>query len=301
MLVLDSAALRRALPPRTAVQLIRDALRDGLDPEAEAPRTAVPVTAGSMLLMPAEWRGHLGVKLVTVDGRPHPVRARVQGTYALFDAQTLTPIGLLDATELTRIRTAAVSALALDTVASSGPVDLVVFGSGVQAGSHLRAIASARELARVRIVARDRGKLAAFLAELAAEGISAEPAGARAVGEASVVVCATTSRSPLFDGTALRDDAMVIAIGSHEPDAREVDSATVGRSYAIVESMANSSRENGNLLLAQADGVVPRGITTLSRLVREPFLPPPGPTVYLGSGMAWQDLVLASHCITLTA
>ena len=71
---------------------------------------------------------------------------------------------------------------------------------------------------------------------------------------ADVVVCATTARTPLFDSTLLTDDVIVIAIGSHEPDARELDGALMGRAQVVVEDVATALRECGDVVLAIADG-----------------------------------------------
>ena len=76
-----------------------------------------------------------------------------------------------------------------------------------------------------------------------------------AVAEADIVVCATTARTPVFDSTTLPAHAVVVAIGSHEPDAREVDSAMVERATVVVESRVAALREAGDIVLAIADGV----------------------------------------------
>ncbi|MFI5844613.1 ornithine cyclodeaminase family protein [Catenuloplanes sp. NPDC051500] len=110
---------------------------------------------------------------------------------------------------------------------------------------------------------------------------------------ADVVVCATTARTPLFDSALLRETAIVIAVGSHEPDAREVDTALVARATVIVEDRATALRECGDIIMALADGA-PGRLLPMSDVIRG-VVPVSGgrPVLFKGSGMAWQDLVVA--------
>lgn len=147
---IDGAALRRALPMAAAIGALRAALRDGTDPESDPPRTVVPVEHGQLLLMPAHRRRYAGVKIATVaPANPAAGLPRVQGRYLLFDAPTLSPLALLDGIELTTVRTAAVSALAVDLLAGPEAGHLVLFGTGPQARGHLDALRVVRPLTRV--------------------------------------------------------------------------------------------------------------------------------------------------------
>lgn len=62
-------------------------------------------------------------------------------------------------------------------------------------------------------------------------------AAAAAVAAADVIVCATSASEPLFDSSLVRDDAVVMAVGSHEPHVREVDAALFARAQVIVEDV----------------------------------------------------------------
>ena len=106
-----------------------------------------------------------------------------------------------------------------------------------------------------------------------------------------MIVCATTAREPLFDGDAVPDHATVVAIGSHEPDAREVDERLVTRSTVIVESRSSALREAGDILLA---GLRADDVHDIGELVRGKVTPAPGrPRLFKSTGMAWEDLVIA--------
>jgi ornithine cyclodeaminase/alanine dehydrogenase-like protein (mu-crystallin family) len=296
---LDAAAITAALSPVAAVDALEAALRAGLDPEGDPPRQAVTAEAGDVLLMPSTAPDAVGVKLVTVaPANPDRGLPRIQGVYALFDARTLAPVALLDGIGLTNVRTSAVSALAVRHLAAPDARRLLVFGSGAQAWAHvgtLRAVLPGIE--RVDVVARDRARVDAFVARCADEAaLDARAATPDAVSRADVVVCATTAREPLFDGGLVSGEATVVAIGSHEPDAREVDERLAGRATVVVEARSAALREAGDVIAAVGAGVLaPDALVPLDVLVRGGAAPAPGrPRLFKSTGMAWEDLVVAA-------
>jgi ornithine cyclodeaminase len=211
----------------------------------------------------------------------------------VFDADTLAPLAVLDGVALTTLRTPAVSALAVDLIAPPAAGRLVVFGTGPQAEGHVAALRAVRPLASVGVVGRGPEKTAAFVERLRAGGVDAQPAAATDVADADVVACCTTARAPLFDGRLLGDAAVVVACGSHEPGAREVDSETVRRCGVVVESVTAACTEAGDVVLAMAEGAVtPAGLVPLARLVRGESAA--RPRLVKTVGMAWEDLVVAT-------
>jgi ornithine cyclodeaminase/alanine dehydrogenase-like protein (mu-crystallin family) len=296
---LDADAVEAALTPLEAVDALEAALGAGLDPEADPPRGAVAAEAGEVLLMPSSAPGAVGVKLVTVaPGNPSRGAPRIQGVYVLFDPETLAPAALLDGIGLTNLRTSAVSALAVRHLADPTATRLLVFGTGAQGWAHvgaLRAVLPAIE--RIDVVARDASRLHAFVERCAREhGVEAHAAAPGAVAEADVIVCATTAREPLFDGARVRDEATVVAIGSHEPQAREVDERLAGRATVVVESRASALREAGDVIAAvEAGALDPAALVPLAALVRGEARPDGGsPRLFKSTGMAWEDLVVAA-------
>jgi ornithine cyclodeaminase len=216
---------------------------------------------------------------------------RIQGVYALFDGETLAPVALLDGIGLTDLRTSAVSALAVQRLAAAGPRRALVFGTGPQARAHVNALRAVLALDEVGVVGRDQERVAAFAREL-----DAVPASAGDVAGADIVCCCTTAREPLFDGDAVAPHATVVAIGSHEPAARELDERLLGRATVVVESRASARREAGDVIAAIAAGALgPDHVFELAALVRGEVPVDPGrPRVFKSTGMAWEDLVLAA-------
>jgi ornithine cyclodeaminase/alanine dehydrogenase-like protein (mu-crystallin family) len=298
--VLDATAVRRRLPVATAVAALRQALLDGLDPAADPARAVVPVRGGQLLLMPAQWGRYAGVKVATVaPANPTLGLPRIQGSYLLLDGATLTPLALLDGVALTAIRTAAVSAVAADLLAEPDAADLVVFGTGPQALGHVSALRTVRDLRRVVVVGRDPARTAAFVRECAADcadsGVEVRTGTSADVASADLVACCTTAREPLFDGTLLRPTATVIAVGSHEPDAAEVDAVTVCGATVVVEARHTALREAGDVVRPVRAGLFdPSALSDIADLVLGKVDVAPGrPRLFKSVGMAWEDLVVA--------
>ncbi|SDN81023.1 ornithine cyclodeaminase family protein [Geodermatophilus sp. DSM 45219] len=290
MRFLDADAVA-ALGPAGAVRAVTDALRGGLDPATDPPRTAVGLAHGQFLLMPSEAAAAAGVKVATVaPGNPARGLPRIQATYLLLDRETLGLRAVLDGTALTTLRTPAVSVAAVLPALPDRPLRIAVVGAGPQAVGHVATLAAVRPLAGVTHLLRDPSR-----ASLDAVRLGSAQAD-EALGSADVVVCATSARAPLFDSSLLRDEAAVIAVGSHEPDARELDAALLGRATVVVEDVATALREAGDVVLAIAEGALSADDLVPMREVVTGAATPPAdrPLVFTSVGMSWQDLVVAA-------
>ncbi|MFB6876592.1 ornithine cyclodeaminase family protein [Streptomyces sp. NPDC056323] len=304
-LPLLGAADIEALGPTGAVDALEAGLRGGLDPETAPARHHVTVPGGELLIMPATTQQVTGVKIAGV-APANPARGlpRITGSYLLLDAPTLLPLALLDGAALTTLRTPAVSALAIRHL--TGPVvrHLVLFGTGPQAYAHLTAVLAERQVERITVVGRNQQRadaLAAHARRLGTDARTAEAPGAKEVATADLVLCCTTSAIALFDGALVPDGATVVAVGSHTPDAREVDTALVARSAAFVESRSAALSEAGDLLIPMAEGAFRAEDIhgNLAELVtgRAPggeLARFEGPRFFKSVGMGWEDLAVAA-------
>lgn len=287
----------------TAVQALERALLDGVDPEEDSPRLFSPAPGGEFLLMPASGRRYSGIKALTVaPGNPARGLEKIQGVYVLFESETLAPVAVMDGTELTAIRTPATTLLAVKHILAAAPGGaptaprVVVFGAGVQALNHVRAAHAVLPGASLAVVGRRPERVQSMITKLAAEGIRVDPAGVTDVPDADIVLCTTSSRTPLFDGGLVAPGAVVAAVGQHGLGAREVDAGLVLRSDVVVEGRASALREAGDLIPARRaeewEGIRPANLRDLvsGELKRSPGKP----CLYAGVGMAWEDLVTAA-------
>ena len=287
--------------------------RAGLDPATTTPRMSVPAPAGELLLMPAVDGGSAGVKVVGVapaNGRLG--LPRVQGLFLLFDAATLTPRAVLDGAALTTLRTPAVSVAAVRSVLDGRqrPVRAVVFGAGPQGAGHLenargRAGAAVpppeavlestvvvRKVARARLPSLD----AVSVRVLALEE---DAAVRRALEQADLVVCATTAQAPLFAADVLRQDAVVVAVGAHDPEAQEVETSLAGagpasswrtRQRRVARIRRGARRRRSRAPRPRGGSRHPRRRRGLGSAGRRP------PSCSLSRSVsAWEDLVIADR------
>lgn len=297
-----SARTLMSLAPWTdAIAALEAALARGAHLTGGPARIGVPEAHGELLVMPAHSADSVGVKLTSVaPANPGLGLPRIQAVYILFDAATLTPRALIDGTALTTLRTPALSALAVRALAPPDAATLLVFGSGPQAWGHAHALRAVRPIRTVRVVGRDPARQAALIDRLRAEDVPAVAGAVADVATADIVVCATTARAPVFDGRLLSDQACVLAIGSHEPAARELDDAVFQRAErVVVEERSTALREAGDVLQAIAAGVLEADqLIDLADLVgredgSEPAAAAGGLSVFKGVGMGWQDLAVA--------
>jgi ornithine cyclodeaminase/alanine dehydrogenase-like protein (mu-crystallin family) len=286
--LLGPAELRAALPWPVAIAALETAFRDE-DPSATPPRSHLAVPGGELLLMPAHAAaGGLGVKLVTLaPGNPARGLPFIHGAYVLFSPGSLVPEALLDGTELTAIRTAAVSALATDRLARPDARALVVFGAGTQARAHVAAMRAIRPIQTVTIVGRDPARARALADEL-----GAAVAGPEAVAGADVICTCTTSAQPLFEGAWLAPGTHVNAVGAYRPDLRELDDVAMRRATVVVETRASALAEAGDVIQA---GLEPGALVELADVVRgrAERREPAAITVFKSVGLALEDLAIA--------
>ncbi|AZA08670.1 ornithine cyclodeaminase family protein [Corynebacterium pseudopelargi] len=295
MKVFDYAEVQATISPARALSLLTSALKSGVEPAEDPARSITAVPAGQILSMPASIPGWAGAKIIGL-APGNTDLPRIDGTYVLFDGQTLQLQAMIDGVALTNIRTPAVSALAASKLLAPGAVDkLVVFGTGPQGVGHARALADLREVRECVLLGRDAQKAQAAVEELAQMGIQARVGEVSDIRDADVIVCATSAGSALFEAADVRDDVCVLAIGSHETDRREVPAELMGRSLVVVEDVTTALREAGDVVMAIEDGALAESeLRTLKDLVLgEVEVDYTKPRVFKGTGMSWEDLAVA--------
>lgn len=273
-------------------------LRAGVDPSKDLPKHIDDVANGQVLLMPTQNSEYLGVKVVTVAPKnPDRGLERIQGHYLLFDAATLSPVAIMDGVALTTLRTPAVSAAAADLLAAETCEHLVIFGYGPQAWGHVEALRAIRAITRVTLVGRNQERAQVMADQITASGIPANVGTAEEVKDSNLIVCATTAREPIFDGSLVPDDACVIAVGSHEADARELDTGLIARSQVIVEDRGHVMIEGGDIVIPIKEGAITLDHVSPLRdlIIGDVAVNRSRPRVFKSSGMPWEDLVVAAE------
>jgi alanine dehydrogenase len=196
----------------------------------------------------------LGMKVVTYfPDNPKGGLPGILATIMLFSAETGKLIATMDGSYITAIRTACASAMATKALANPQTPVLGILGAGVQARAHIEALTRVRSIERIRIyspsgmgapgIKNDMEPIVKIPIEVAR---SAE----EAVRDADLVATVTTAKQPIVNRQWLKSGAHINAVGSHRPDLREIDGATLARSKIVVDSREAVMAECGDILLA---------------------------------------------------
>ncbi len=251
LLFLNEDQVRAVLSYDELIPAIRQALMDFSAGRVIQPlRTVMSVAeyGGWFAVMPAVHGGVMGAKMVTF----YPGNAALQkhthmAMIQLFRSDTGEPLAVMDGRLITEMRTAAVSAVAVDQLARQDAKVLGILGSGVQARSHVKALSRVRRFEEIRVWSRSEKNAWKFAEEVGAQVTTAQ----EAVTGSDVVLTLTSSPVPVLQGRWLKQDAVVCAVGAVTPDRRELDDeATQGA--VVVESREAGNKEPGDILLAGA-------------------------------------------------
>jgi ornithine cyclodeaminase len=200
----------------------------------------------------------IGLKAITViPGNEGTKYDSHQGVVLLFEAKHGSLEAILDASSITAIRTAAVSGVATRVLAKPDAGDLAILGSGVQAHTHLNAVAVARPLRRVRVWSRSRANADAFRAEAAkrfAGPIDVCDTAEAAVVGADIICTVTGAKQPILERRWVADGAHINLVGASLAAAREADSDTVAASRVYCDRRESLLAESGDFLLPKAEG-----------------------------------------------
>ena len=259
--ILSAADVRIALPMSKAIDAIRHAYSQLSAGKVNAPpRQHISTHKGVTLLMPAHLpeRNEFGIKVVSVyDDNPNLDLPRITATVLVLDPATGLPKAFMDGSSLTAIRTGAGGGVAADLLARPDAKTVGLFGAGVQARAQLQAVMAVRDITSVNLISRTEASAQQLATEIAAWRDAPEVNHVsnpqQVVEDADIVICATTSAIPLFDGNALRPGTHITAVGTFVPEKREVDTTTLRRSNRIVvDSREACLEEAGDLIIPNA-------------------------------------------------
>jgi ornithine cyclodeaminase len=263
--ILTGDDVARLLPMRECVDVMASALEATSRGDAVLPLRQVtwqPDSSGLLGVMPA-YLGQprcIGLKAITVTPANHGTELDAhQGAVLLFEAERGRLVAMMDATAITRIRTAAVSGVATRALAREDARDLAILGSGVQASSHLEAMLCVRPIRRARAWSRNAERARDFARrETERHGIEvvATRTAAEAVEGADVVCTTTSAREPVLQGEWLAPGAHVNAVGACLPAARELDTAAVVRSRLYVDRRESAFAEAGDVIIPLREGAI---------------------------------------------
>ncbi len=308
VLILGHDDVLAALSPEDCAEAMAEVLAAHARGEAKMPlRSMVPFegAAGFMATMPA-WRGGADPlfslkSLVIAPENPARGLDTHQGTVTLFDGSTGRPRAILDASAITAVRTAAVSAVATRTLAREDARVLTILGAGVQGRAHLRALPAVRAFDEVRVYAPSREHARALADGHAVVASSAE----EAVRGADVVVLATTSPEPVIAREWLSPGAHVNAVGASVPSSRELDVETVAQCALFCDSRESLRHEAGEFRQAVEQGAIGGEDHVRAELgeVLAGMAPgrtdPQELTVFRSLGLAVEDLAAAERAVSL--
>ena len=258
--ILTANDVKKALPMPKAIEAMKQAFGQLSAGQTTMPlRGRIATDKGVTLLMPAylHQSRDLGIKVVSIyTGNPSLGLPTTAGTVLVLDPQTGLPLAFMEANSLTAIRTGATGGLAADILARKNARTVALFGAGIQARTQLQAVLTVRPIQEVNLF---------DISQAAAKGLADEvvtwpnppvvnvvSSPGEAVQDVDVVIAATTSETPVFDGNDLKPGTHVTAVGSFSPDVQEIDEVTVRRSRIVVDFRQACLEEAGDLIVPKA-------------------------------------------------
>jgi ornithine cyclodeaminase/alanine dehydrogenase-like protein (mu-crystallin family) len=309
--ILRSADVDALLPMNECIELMHRTMSAVSDGRVVLPLRSILVMPGDIGML-GNMPGYLGdpecfgVKLVSLIPRNKPPQYSSHlGIVLLFEVEHGQPVAMLDAAEITAIRTAAVSGLATRLLARPDASSLAILGAGEQASSHLAAMLCVRKLTRIRVWGRDPKKAAAFAqAEGARHGVTIEVAETArdAVTGADIICTVTKAREPILLGEWVEPGAHLNIVGSSVATTAEIDIPTVVKSRYFVDCRSSTTTEGGDYLRAlRAGAITPEHILAeigeVANGSKVGRTSPNDVTLYKSLGIAPQDLASAHYVL----
>ena len=304
--ILSAADVRAAVDMPAAIEAMREAFAALAAGTATVPlRLALETEHGVTLFMPAHLRdsGDTAAKVVSVNpGNAAEGLPVIHAVVLVLDPVTGRPLALMDGTWLTALRTGAVGGLAADLLARPDASVVALFGASVQARTQLEAVRCVRPVREVRVVSRGGSSADRLVAEL--DGVRARRVDDpdEAIDGADVIVAATSSETPVFDGSRVAPGTHVTGVGSFTTQMREVDTVLVQRARVVVDQREAILAEAGDIVGPISDGVVDSSVMSaeIGEIVLGRALGRTSPdeiTFFKSVGNAVQDVAVAARVL----
>jgi ornithine cyclodeaminase/alanine dehydrogenase-like protein (mu-crystallin family) len=216
----------------------------------------LPDKNATSLIMPAYAIGnlHYCVKIVSVNySNPQKDLPLIHSVVQVFDASEGNQVATFDGESITAIRTAAASGLATDLMAKKDAVICAIFGTGVQAASHIKSIMEVRKIEKFIVFSRNEDTAAKFC-DSHSKRFKCEIGSEETLKEADIICTTTPSKLPLIEFGNIRSGCHLNVIGSHQPMMREVSSDIVIHSKIIVDQIKACKKEAGDLIIPMEEG-----------------------------------------------
>jgi ornithine cyclodeaminase/alanine dehydrogenase-like protein (mu-crystallin family) len=297
--------VKKLLPMNEAIEIMEKAFIQITNKSVVIPQRInlnMPEVNADSLVMPvysADDKKY-GVKIVSLNQvNPTKNLPFIHALMILFDAENGKPLAILDAENLTAIRTGAVSGLATKLLSNPNSSVAAIFGAGVQAMYQIKAVCEVRDVKKVFLFEKNESKAESFINELENEtGTDIQITNDQStLNEAQIICTATTSPVPVFNDQYISSCTHINAIGSYHPNKREIPSETIKRAKVFVDSRDAALKEAGDLILPQNEGIN-LSITEIGEVLQNKKLGRNSVeeiTLFKSVGNAAQDLICAIH------
>ena len=303
VLVLSRKDIASVLNMDDVIDAVEKAFRAIAEGKAKMPPRGLmefPDNEGWVGIMPASAAGSIGTKVVTVfKNNKRKSMPTTMATILLNDSETGEPLAVMEAGLITAMRTGAASAIATKYLARKDSHVVGLFGAGIQAKYQLLGGSRVRKVSNVKLYSLTKARQEKFVKEMEKEigakiAIVGNPK--EAVQNSDIVITATTSPAPVFNGKWVSDGTHVSAIGSHTKNTRELDTLLVAKGTVVVELRETALKEAGEILLPMAEGKKIDIYAELPELIsgkKKGRTSNSEITVYKGCGIALEDLAAA--------
>jgi ornithine cyclodeaminase len=262
--IINAEEVRQLLPMAECIDVMADAMAAVSSATIDIPpRQFYPLIdhSADFGLMPGSSRelGNYGVKVISLHGdNPAAGLPAIQGFVALFDFDTGVPVALVEGAEITAIRTAAASGLATRLLSREDARSCGIFGTGVQAATHIDAMCAVRSVEEILVWGRNAATAESFAAEQATRtGLPVRATQDPAEAGACDLVCTVTgSPDPVLQGAWVQAGAHINLVGSHTLTNREADTELVAKAAVYVDLVSSAHREAGDIMIPVQQGAV---------------------------------------------